>query len=841
MQYYPFTNVIFCNIIIITHLILNINTNGEKIIKGESDMRKSCISKNWYFKNTTDNTDYEVVDLPHDYQIAQPRSADEVPSNGFYPNKTGRYVKHFNLQKGKHYILDVDGAYMCTNVEFNENFLLMHPYGYTPFLVDLTDYVREGTDKLVITTSPQKFTARWYSGNGLYRDVFLWEGGEVRIEPWDLFVYTQDVKDGVATIKVKYTVSADKSKDVGLKFSVYNNGEIVKTQDVKLKVKKGKNQGEADIEILNPLLWNVLDAHLYTLKAEILCGETVVDEFETEFGIKKVTADVENGLVVNGNPIKLKGGCIHHDHGDIGSASFPASEERKIRKLIQAGFNSIRCAHNPPSLALLQVCDRLGVVVMDEAFDCWNIAKPKHGYNWWFADWWARDIASMVLRDRNHPCVFSYSIGNEVLEVNGTSNMKEWAEKLAHEVKKYDDTKFVTSGLQKYFVRRNSSEDIDPDDYKDFIYKRFKSQDNVGINKIAEPYENALDIVGLNYYYSTYELDHKMHPNKVIWGSETQAIRFYQSWEKVEQLSYVLGDYTWTAYDNMGEVGAGRFSWARENEASKTGSISLGGSKYPWRNCFQGDLDSCGVRRPQSYFREAIWRENTEPRIFVTHPEHFGECFAGTDWHWYDVEESWTYDDMYENSPIKAQTYTKADEIKWYVNGEYVGSSAPINGIATIETVYKKGCIKTEAYKNGNKCGEYTLYTTGNASKIKLEPEKAEFFADNRDLCYIPITLTDTDGKWVVGEDKKLRCKVLNGELLAFFSGDPKPEQIKANECVTFRGTALAVVRAKRASDVYVTVYGEGLAGCSVKLKALSLEDYEKQEKKFDMISLPIF
>ncbi len=781
-------------------------------------MKKSCISKGWKFQNLTKKTPYEDIDLPHDYQIKEKRSPDCTPNNGFFPVHAGRYVKHLKFEKGKHYVLDIDGAYMCAHVNFNENILAIHPHGYTPLLVDLTKYILEGiNNKLVITTTPLPDSSRWYSGNGIYRDVFLWEGGDVRIEPWDIFITTDSVCDSCARIRIRYTLSSDIKTDATVKFTVCDGENTVAELVCEQSVEIGKSEIlESFIDISDAKLWSIDSPSLYTLKTEISANGEVTDLSENTFGIKTVTADAVNGLLINGESVKLRGGCIHHDHGDLGAAAFPAAEERKVRLLKEAGFNAIRTAHNPPSLALLEACDRLGMVVMDEAFDCWNKNKPIHDYHLFFSDWHARDIEYMVKRDRNHPCVFSYSIGNEIHEIDGTSESAEWCKRLCDEVRRHDDTKFVTSGIQKYFIRLWKDEDIDPDDYRAHVKKRTSIEHLGDINKVTYPYEKNLDIVGTNYYRHGYIFDHEENPDKVMWGSETRVLYFYQSWNLAKKLSYVLGDFTWTAFDNMGEVGAGRWTWFRDNAIN-----DLFLATYPWRNCYQGDYDICGFRRPQSYFREAVWIGNTEPRIFTYHPEHFGEEISGTTWHWYDVEETWTYDDIYVGRPIKVDTYTDADKIVWTVNGKVVGESSPVEGIASIDTVYEKGYIRADAYKNGAMVSSYTLETTEGASAIDLTPEKTEFSADGRDLLYVRVAISDKAGRLVREGQPELECFVQNGELLAFFSGDPKTEDDTTdNKCHAFRGNALAIIRTKKPGKVALTVSSKGLAGATVSVQA---------------------
>ena len=789
-------------------------------------MKKVCISKDWLFNG---GDGYKSIDLPHDYQVTKKRGNCGSPSNGYFPDTIGKYNKYIKLEGNRHYILDIDGAYMCARIYFNEQLLAMHPYGYTPFLVDLTPYVLDGiTNKIAISISPIGDTSRWYTGNGIYRDVFLWEGGDTRIEPWDIFVSTTSIENNEALLRVKYTVSADEAAKVTVKFDVKKDDEVVKTEVVELDVKEGKNDFELPIKVESPCLWDTQNPNLYTLDTEIVKNNVVVDQSQTQFGIRTFFVSAKTGLLLNGNPIKLKGGCLHHDNGELGAAAIPAAEERKVLKLKSVGFNAIRSAHNPPSLAMLEACDRHGIIVMDEAFDMWNMPEKPYDYSLFFEDWWARDIAYMVLRDRNHPCVFSYSIGNEIKETNGTSRSAEISKRLADEVRKYDDTRAVTSAIFKDFSTFRTFEACDsvdkcandPADYVEFLKNRFFDKNEVEINKAVEDYEAPLDIVGVNYFCSRYKLETEMYPDKVIWGSESKLSEFYLSWTEAMKYPNILGDFTWTAFDNLGEAGAGRAAWARDCEYPGE-YLPIYGVKYPWRNCYQGDFDLCGFRRPQSYYRESMWRENTEPRIFVTHPEHFGEDFYGTGWHWFDVDECWTFDDCYVGRPVKAEVYTSADKIKWYVNDKFVGESSPKKGIATIETIYQKGSITAVAYKNDTEYSRYTLYSTNKASALEVEPEKNCFEADGRDLCYVPVTLVDNNGRRVYNDERLLKCSVHRGELVAFFSGDPMTEDdVNSNQTHTFKGKAMAIIRTTMKGNVSVTVYGDGVCAQTVEIEA---------------------
>lgn len=776
-------------------------------------MIKKCISKGWKFADfPVKSGSYIDVDLPHDYAITKPRNPDGDNLNAFFQVTNGQYIKFLTLEPNKHYVLDVDGAYNCAEVTLNEELLFLHPHGYTPILVDLTDYVVPEIDnKLKITTNPLKWSTRWYHGCGIYRDVFLWEGGSVRIEPWDMFIHTENESQKSADVILKYTISSDFDADVTVKFEIgKKDGETVATDSVKACVKKGKNEFKHVITIKNPDLWDVDNPNLYTLKTEIYNGAELTDLANNDFGIRSITIDAKNGLLFNGKPLKLRGGCIHHDHGVLGAAAFPAAEERKIRVLKEAGFNSVRIAHNPPSLALLEACDRLGMIVQDEAFDIWNKRKlaVTADYHIFFKEWWDRDISYMVKRDRNHPCVMSYSIGNEIYEIDGTSGAYEWSRKLSDEIRKYDDTKIVTAAIQKITLADFKPEDIDPESYRKYMIKKSGEKDQRKINKITEGFEAPLDMVGFNYHHAHYDIFHEDNPNTVVWGSENWTIDVYKDWQDVVNNSYVIGDFTWTAIDNLGEVGHGEGFWDRDKE-----KVAQRGLTFPWRTCYQGDLDLCGYRRPQSHFREAVWFGGDVPKTFVTHPEYFGEEYYGTGWHWADVHHSWTFEDKYVGRPIKVETYIQADKVEWLVNGKKVGEAVPEKAMATLNTVYEKGELTTIAYKNGKEFSRSVIKTIGEASGVNVVPEKTEFTADRRDLCYFDIKIVDKDGNVDVHSEAELSAFVIGGELLGVYSGNPiSADDFRTNTCHAFKGRALAIVRTAKPGKVTIKVTSQDLA-----------------------------
>ena len=764
-------------------------------------MKKICISKDWFFSGEGGE---KRIDLPHDYVITLPRTPDAPggAANGFFNGTGGVYTKYMRFPDSPHTILDIDGAYMCARICINDDQVAMHPHGYTPYLVDLSDKAHpEKINKIMISVLNVQPSTRWYSGSGVYRDVYLWTGGKVRIEPWDLFVTTKKFNNNSAEIAVKFSACADFECNAEVEFEIYSDTKCVKRESFTYNFPEGRNENEEVITIDNPKLWDCDNPNLYTLKARIKVNGATEDKSEITFGIRTGCASADTGLLLNGKEIKLKGGCIHHDHGVLGSAEYPAAVHRKLKLLKNAGYNAVRTAHYPPSLTFLEECDRLGLLVMDEAFDMWNIPKNQLDYSLWFADWWQKDISYMVLRDRNHPSVISYSIGNEIPERGGNSDGYVWAQRLSDEIRKYDNTKLVTSGVcMAWNIFPNPHA---PEEYKERIKPDGADYWQENTEKFMEP----LDIVGYNYLYKQYDSDSKKYPNRVIWGSETHVLNFYHSWNEVMKHKNVIGDFTWTAYDNLGEAGTGRFSWGEDGYIN---GMSLG--KYPWRSCYQGDFDLCGFRRPQSYFREVIWKNNTSPHIFTTHPKHNGDIFSGTGWHWYDVSETWTFDDEYIGKPVKTEVYSTDDEIVFFLNGKEIAKATPLNGIAAAEIPYQKGKLTAAAYKNGKETARFSIETTCKAYKLNIVSEKTEITADNRDLCYYDIFVEDENGKLVSDAEYETECKVFGAELLGIFSGNPSNEdQYGTNKCHTFGGKAVAIVKRQSPGVIKIVVSAKGL------------------------------
>jgi beta-galactosidase len=439
-------------------------------------------------------------------------------------------------------------------------------YGYTSFQVDLTPYLNYGaTNVLTVTVdNSHQINSRWYSGSGIYRHVWLLVAGPVHIRHWGVVVTTPAVTSAEAVIRAETTVSSQESetRTVTLRSRVFApDGTAVAQAESQAALAAGTTQAIGqEMRVREPRLWSPDAPHLYRLHSELLVGGAVVDASETTFGIRTVALDPQRGFLLNGAPLKLKGGCVHHDNGVLGAASYDRAEERKVELHKASGYNAIRCAHNPPAPAFLDACDRLGMLVIDEAFDCWRMGKNAGDYHVAFDEWWQRDIESMVRRDRNHPSVVMWSIGNEVGERDGRSDGGKIARMLADEVRRLDPTRPVTSALCDTFDGQRKWED------SDIVFA-------------------ALDVGGYNYLWQRYEPDHARHPDRLMAGTESFPIEAFDNWAAVKAHPYVIGDFV-DFLDYLGEAGIGR----TYTEDGKPAGVWAN----TWHQANCGDLDLCG-------------------------------------------------------------------------------------------------------------------------------------------------------------------------------------------------------------------------------------------------------
>jgi beta-galactosidase len=772
---------------------------------------------------------FTKVNLPDDYVIDLPRAEDSPggAANGYFPQAAGRYVKVFDLPEawaGQNVLLELDGAGQNTEIFLNGERIGYHPYAYTAYLSDMTNALLPGRNDLIILTQSRQPSTRWYSGGGIFRQAAIHTGGGAYIKPWGIFITTPAVgADSArvrAEIEIKNTKEAACAQVSGQVFD--GDGTLRAEGRIMLPLAAGTEALAAlQFDIPMPRLWDLDTPNLYLLRAEVRINSQVMDTAEQIFGIRTIVCSAQNGFTLNGRKIKLRGGCVHHDNGALGARALPAAEERKVRILKESGYNALRSAHNPPSAALLDACDRQGMLVLDESFDCWTEGKTALDYHLYFEDWWERDIAAMVRRDCSHPCVFAYSIGNEINEMGGSANGAVWSQRLADCARRHDPTRPVTAAindmvslklmlaaggkpplLPAFDLRRPLDGYLQPGDPDPF---------REGIDKAAEP----LNFLGYNYLFRRFAFDRAAHGDRPVCGLESRADEMYDTWQAVLANSNVLGDFSWTAMDNLGEAGVARLSEVPDAPLDFMGP-------YPWLACHQGDHDLSGERRPQSFYRKILWGLDKGIHLFTKAPDIAAKPAYAIGWHWEDVLPTWTYATSDIGRMAYATAYTDAEEVAFFLNGRLAGKVPVIRLAAFLMVPYEPGTLTAVALRHGEPAERDTLETTGTPECIRLTADKTALRADLADAAFITIEITDSKGRRVFGSDMELTAEVSGeGTLAGLGSGAPcTNENYGTGRRRTFCGHALAIVRAGgNPGRARLEVRAPGLVGATLSLE----------------------
>lgn len=753
-----------------------------------------------------------VVRLPHDALRDAVRSPD-VPSKGagaYYPPGAFTYLKRFDVPHhwaGDAVALEIEGAFRRAQVFVNDELAGNRADGYARFFVDLAPYLRYGAENEVRIEVRTGQDSRWYSGAGLHRPVRLHHAAPVHIVPDGVAVDTVRADDGLAVVEVRTTVA--------------NTGAVTTTARVRTAISAAVelDRDETPLTLVpgeratvrqrffleGAALWSPDSPALHTARVDL--GH---DPVEVIFGIRTITVDPKHGLRINGEPVLLRGACVHHDNGPLGAAAIGRAEERRIELLKAAGFNAIRAAHNPVSTAMLDACDRVGMLVMDEAFDMWTRFKTPYDYASEFPQWWAEDLAALVAKDRNHPSVIMYSIGNEIVEV-GTPHGARWSRRLADRVRSLDPTRPVTNGINATLAVFDDLESVVEglgglNDAGDFFGSISASeQATVRIEEAA----STLDVVGLNYAESRYVADREEYPHRVIVGSESFATTIGRFWPLVVENSNVIGDFTWTGWDYLGEVGIGATAYGDE-----PGGVAALEREFPFLTAWSGDLDITGWRRPASYYREIVFGLRTEPYIAVRRPEHHDDVIAlQSPWAWSDSVSSWTWPG-FEGRPITVEVYADADEVALLLDGREIGRvdvgvEKPM--LAVLETRYAPGELVAVALGRGQELGRTAISTAG-APALCVEVDRASIVADDSDLAYVSIELRDDAGRLVMSDDRPVTVSVTGADLVGMASGAPSTEERFADSTWrTYDGRVLAVVRPTETGTASVAVSSPGL------------------------------
>lgn len=691
--------------------------------------RKEKFNDGWQFvKDTCDFSKAVPVHLPHDWSILENFDSESESGNdgGYLPTGKGYYKKTFKLpssEADKHRRLYFEGVYMDSEILVNGVSAGGWPYGYTSFWVDLDPFLKEGDNEIVVKVdnSKQK-NSRWYSGSGIYRNVWMVTTPEEYIDDWSIEVLPE--------LNGKVTVKAD----------VLKNGK--KLRDI-----------TKEYNIENPRLWSPEDPYIYTTTIEF--GE---DTVPVKFGFKEIDYSAGKGLLLNGNVIKLNGACLHHDNGILGAAAFDAAEYRKAQLMKEAGFNAVRTSHNPPSEAFLDACDELGLLVIDEAFDGWKEAKNPYDYSVLIDEWWDKDLAALVKRDRNHPSVFCWSIGNEIIERKSPEAV-ERAKMMADYIRGLDGQKRpVTSALAAW----------DPD------------------WEIYDPLAAQHDIVGYNYMMHKAEGDHERVPERVMMQTESYPRDVFENYERTKNHDYIIGDFVWTGLDYIGESGIGR--WYYEGDVP---SEHYERPLYPWHAAYCGDVDLTELRKPVNLYRSLLWNQEDTVHLAVKEPDGYIGKVKETLWGTWPTFRSWNWEG-WEGKPIEVEAYTLSSPVSLYLNGNLIEEKESENGKAVFTLPYQPGVLKAVA---GGHSAE--LKTGGKPFSVRLSSNKGTLMADNEDLAFVVIEILDEEGNLVADSSRPIKVTVEGNAILqALGNADIKDEDPYYDDShSTWKGRALAVFR----------------------------------------------
>ncbi len=744
-----------------------------------------------------DDSSWRTLNVPHDWSVEGPFSAEYASGTGYAPGGIAWYRRHFKLKptdKGKLVAIEFDGVYHNSEVWINGQFVGRRPYGYSSFQYDLTGFLKFGDENVIaVRVDHSRFAdSRWYTGSGIYRHVRLHIDDKLHIGQWGTYVTTPEVSEDSAVIRAETTVRNDygQAKEFSLQTTILmpNGREIASLTTSGNAPANGEQMLIPQIKIGTPQLWSLESPSLYTLRSRVLVGETVVDEVTTPFGIRTIEFDPDKGFSLNGKRTKLKGVCLHHDAGCLGAAVPDEVLERRLRLMKELGANAIRTSHNPPAPELLDMCDRLGLLVKDEAFDeftppknkwtvGWNAGQPsKFGYGEVFAQWSVVDAEDMVRRDRNHPCIIMWSIGNEIDYANDpfshpvlgneyrpenppAENLIKHAKPLVEAVRKWDRTRPVTAALAN--IRMSNA---------------------VGLPQL-------LDVVGYNYQEQYYEADHQTYPKRFIYGSENGDA--YSAWLAVRDNDYVAGQFLWTGIDYLGEA-----------------------SRFPNRANGVGLLDMCGFKKPLAWFRQSLWSDG--PMVYVCASARGGRRGRGM-----RGAEHWNWP---EDATVTVIGYTNCPEVLLTLNGESVGTSLlseARQGALVWQVPYEPGILKAVGRRGSQDVCEFVLRTAGPAKRIMLSPDVARLKADGKDICHIEFQVTDGSGIRVPDAGHEVTFDIDGpAEIIGIENGDlgsledPKDPAHKA-----YQGRGLAILQsARKVGKVQVTARAEGLEDASIEI-----------------------
>lgn len=771
--------------------------NGESVQLNDNEWEKVRVPHDWAITGNFDmNIDMQSVQVIED---GEKRARLRTGRTGALPCfGVGWYRKVLPIavtDQGKRIFIEFDGAMSLSKVYLNGEYIGEWPYGYSSFSFELTKQLKFGQDNvLAVRLENKPESSRWYPGAGLYRNVRLVKTSPVRIAQWGTFVTTPVIsaKSGEVSVKTEIDGNLDAKVEIKLVTDIFNN-QGIKVGSVS-SIKKGNDKTLFDqkLKVKEPQLWSIENPVRYKAVTSLYVGNELKDQQSTVFGFRSLLFDKDKGFFLNGKPVKLQGVCMHHDLGPIGSAVNYRATERQMSIMKEMGCNSIRTSHNPPSPELLQICDSLGLVVMVEAFDEWKNGKNKNGYAKYFDEWAERDIAAMVRRDRNHPSVIMWSIGNEIRE-QGMTTGKETAKFLADICRKLDPTRPVTAGFNQHTAA------------------------------IKNGLTDVVDLVGFNYKPFDYPAKHAEHPNYVLYGSETASTvssrgeyKFpvkenkgawyqdyqvtsydleYPNWastpdtefEMQDDCGFILGEYVWTGFDYLGEP-------TPYNEGT------------PARSSYFGIVDLAGLKKDRFYLYQSKWSD-TPVLHLLPH------------WNWPER--------IGQNVPVYC--YTNYPKAELFVNGRSMGMKQKEKAnkytryrLMWNDVVYQPGEIKVVAYDENNKVvAEQLVRTSGEPYAVKLTADRDRIKSDGKDLSFVTVEVLDKEGNLCPKADNLLFFKVTGaGKLKAVCNGNAIDQtSFSSNYMRTFNGKMVVLIESTEESgEIGMIVSGGKLNGKEIKI-----------------------
>ena len=763
-------------------------------------MQKQRFNQPWLFWKDGEEAHKKTVVLPHDAMTLAERDAACVngTATGFLPG--GKYFYETEVfgdpeWEGKRLLLEFEGVYMNSSVWLNGEMLGGRLYGYSNFFVELTGKLRIGeTNTLrVIADNSACPNSRWYSGSGIYRPVNLWVGEKDGIEPESVKISTVSINPAIIRIQSPkaVTVTVEGIRGEGCDFT--------------LTIPQAK-------------LWSAEEPNLYT--AHVTHGK---DSEDIRFGIRTLAWDAQKGFQVNGKTVKLRGGCVHHDHGILGAAAWDKAEYRRAKTLKNLGYNAIRYSHNPAGKNFLDICDELGLYVIDESFDQWKVPQSACDYALHFDAEWQKDVESMVSKDYNHPCVVMYCIGNEITDT-GLPFGGMIAKMISAKFKALDPARPTMIAINSMLStlaamkagqaaeKKEESENVGSKEVNDIVALLPKSMASItpdSLEAIIHDCVEAVDIVGYNYGHNLYEGTHERYPERVILSSETFPQRMASNWDKVMENDYVIGDFHWTAWDYLGEAGVGLPVYGTSKAPFS--------KSYPAFTANCGSVDLTGLPESTAMYTAILWGAYDKPYIGVRPVNHSGEAYALGNWRMTDSVSSWTWPGC-EGRTAEIEVFSPGSEAELLQDGESLGRKPLDHGKANFETAYRPGTLTAVAYDaNGKELSRSELKTAGEACKLTVLPEENRICAG--DIVYVPIHLEDTEGNRNMSAERRISVKVEGeGELLALGSACPiTEEKYQQDHFMAYQGRVLAIVRSTQTpGTIRVTAKAEGLEmGCA--------------------------